>query len=107
MNKALLVTDVPESCWGCDCSYIKWAGVDEYLEDNIAFCCPTVSDVKKYCLALLLDANRENKNRKYKPDWCPLKTIPEKYNRVEQLDVFSECFADGYNACIDKIIGEE
>lgn len=36
-----------------------------------------------------------------------LKSVPEKYNRAEQLDVFSECFADGYNACIDKIVGEE
>ena len=43
----------------------------------------------------------------YAADNEKLKLVPEKYNRVEQLDVFSECFADGYNACIDKILGEE
>lgn len=63
------------------------------------------------------DENIEELRVSYKVDCCEevlyaahnekLKPIPEKYSRLAQLDVFSECFVDGYNSCIDEIVGEE
>ena len=41
-----------------------------------------------------------------KPDWCPLRPMPEKKSHTEELlEVFINT---GYNACIDKLLkGEE
>ena len=49
-----------------------------------------------------------------KPDWCPLKSIPQKM--ADEDGIISrqkepiECewdFISGWNACIDEILGEE
>ena len=45
-----------------------------------------------------------------KPDWCPLKAIPNKvdsFNCEELCDVkdwYNSGYADGWNTCIDKIL---
>lgn len=43
---------------------------------------------------------------KSKPDWCPLKPMPEEKQHAEEvLEVFINT---GYNACIDELLkGEE
>ena len=46
-----------------------------------------------------------------KPDWCPLKPLPEKYdieaerNKPHDIDCDWE-FESGYNVCIDEILGK-
>lgn len=44
-----------------------------------------------------------------KPDWCPLKELPEKYeiDRSKCSDPFYEFeFEYGYNKCVDEILGK-
>ena len=81
MNKAILVLDMAEdSCRGCPIMF-----QDEYSD-----WCPwggAKTDVYDY------------KHNGAKPDWCPLKPIPEKqYGRHNDND-----WENGWNACIDHI----
>ena len=41
----------------------------------------------------------------YKPDWCPLKPMP--YNLKNQIGdtEWQDGFVDGFNSCIDEILG--
>ena len=98
--KAVLVIDVPECCWECHLCDLRWAGVDQYLDRCYAQCMPCGREsVKEYCLNTLLDANRINMNRAKKPDWCPLKPMPQmKFYAGVHSD-----FARGWMACLREI----
>ena len=86
MSKAILVIDMPKSCKDCDImfpddhsDYCPWEGattdVYDYIQNNT------------------------------KPDWCPLKEMPEKrsINIALGHDIDIDC-AIGYNSCIDEIV---
>lgn len=80
-DKALLVMDMPESCGKCPL---------RSLSDD----CEVVGRHVRDCSHL-----------KNKPDWCPLKPMPEKKN-YEALSDKNPCKAwgNGWNACIDEIL---
>ena len=40
-----------------------------------------------------------------KPDWCPLKPIPQRANHPDWCD--GGRYDKGYNACIDEILGDK
>lgn len=88
MSKAILVIDMPSCCGECPihASYADSAfSIREYW-------CATVG---------------EDVNPKTKPDWCPLKMLPEKYeiDKNKCCDPFYEFeFEYGYNQCIDEIL---
>ena len=47
---------------------------------------------------------------KSKPDWCPLKPMPEKkeiYGNNSYDLSYENAYTDGYNACIDEILGDK
>ena len=74
MNKAILVIDMPESCYEC-------------CLNNYHFC----------------DVTADAINTEYRPDWCPLKPVPE-----EQLVWYDDARSDwerGYNNCLLEIVG--
>lgn len=79
-EKAVLVIDMPESCKTCMCYVLG-------LSNN--FC-----EVTKFAV---FDPTT-------KPDWCPLKAVPEKEYVWDDADVFG-WFDRGWNACIDEILG--
>lgn len=80
MAKAVLVMDMPEQvCQKCILCY-ETENEDEYL------CCATGK--------LLPDGE--------KPDWCPLRELPEKANHPDYCD--NGRFDKGWNACRDKIL---
>lgn len=91
MSKAIFIMDMPENCVKCNLRF-----------DNYGICdiCILADDV--------IDAYYETYT---KPDWCPLKELPEKYDIEDVLkkphdrDWTGE-FEAGYNACIDEILGE-
>ena len=96
--KAILVIDMPNCC--AECPLMLWDAKSEYY----GACCPTLKEVN--CVA---DSYKENENKGIKPDWCPLKPMPEKSGLVHQ-DVdgwwkLSE-YSRGWNECIDEIMGE-
>lgn len=84
MSKAILVIDMPECCKNCMC-YVLGA------KNN--FC-------ERTRFAIFDNTT--------KPDWCPLKPVPEKYD-VEHALYFTRDwdgeYEHGYNACIDEILG--
>lgn len=83
MSKAVLVMDMPESCHECP----LFSGV--------------YTDMTCRANGNGIDYPYPDKNR---PDWCPLKPMPEKSD-VDGLP-FRDGYKLGWNACIDKILGE-
>lgn len=100
MSKSLLVIDTPEIC--VDCIFCQ-----EYR---------TKSREYAYCYVTNGDSENDMKlinciygYRQSKPDWCPLKPLPEKkayivpINNVEsQKDIITV----GWNDCLKEITGE-
>ena len=76
--KAILVIDMPATCWDCPCEseYFCGAACKElfYVEDR-------------------------------KPDWCPLKEMPLEmdvdYSKV--CDYQDGYYAEGWNDCLEEI----
>lgn len=89
MVKAVLVIDMPEQvCQKCALCY-ETENDDEYL------CCA----VGKF----LPDGE--------KPDWCPLRELPEREKTHTTLELHSngrwtEGMKAGFNACLDEILGK-
>lgn len=83
MSKSILVIDTPENCEQC-----RFSGCDE--------------DV--CCLEDQLISEREYFDKK--PDWCPLKDVPDKKEITD--DNFSlsvdNVWNKAWNACIDEIL---
>lgn len=88
MSKAILVMDMPECCADCPCSFFE--------RDNPK-------------LNLICGPEGEEANNVGKPDWCPLRPMPEKVTEtIDEEDIgkdYSEGTMDGWNACIDAIGG--
>lgn len=86
-KKAILVIDMPESCAECD---LMW-------EDEYSVFCPcrhpnNTADIYDHVQS------------QTKPDWCPLKPVPEKEDVWDDEEIFG-WYDRGWNACVDKILG--
>ena len=84
-KKVMLVMDEPMDCTDCPLTDLSSMTGD------------------KLCLA----ANMkwiETQNVGKKPEWCPLRDIPMKKNTDFSSNVV---YANGWNACVDEIRGEE
>lgn len=86
MSKAVLVLDMPEHCIDCPCHFTEESGMvncgvmkKELVSDDI---------------------------ETYKPDWCPLRELPEKKNVEIYKSDIGKAFFGGWDACIDEITGE-
>lgn len=89
MVKAVLIMDdMPECCADCCCGYFE-------------------RDSKK--LNLICGATGEDANNVGKPDWCPLRELPEKKVADKRLAISPltegqlNDFEKGWNACLDAI----
>lgn len=87
MSKSILVIDTPENCESCPLFRID---IDSIPED--------------YCFSEL--RKREISDLNKKPDWCPLLVFPEKEDCKNYLDDDAEAYCNGWNSCIDKILGD-
>lgn len=90
MAKAVLVMDMPECCADCYCGHFE-------------------RDTKE--LNLVCGATGEDANNVGKPDWCPLRELPEKNPNNPELkpgvyytEKGYEVFKSGWNACLDEIL---
>lgn len=82
MAKAVLVMDMPESCADCPCSFFE--------RDNPI-------------LNLICGVTQEDAYNVGKPDWCPLRELPEKKER--RIGEHGErMFRAGFNACLNEIM---
>ena len=93
--KAILVIEMPSSCSKCEFCL-------EITENH--HCCQRVSDDNDRCKRLDYDVEFYQYE---KPDWCPLKEAPQKQT-IYSVDTPHHRWAkDGYNACIDEILGDK
>lgn len=102
MSKAIIVIDMPSGCYECPFELEVMVNNKILLNHNICKGC-----------------GKPNTDSTKKPDWCPLRPMPEKKqelnfnvilaeakSRAEVTDgVLMSFMIDGYNACIDEIGG--
>lgn len=83
MSKSVLVIDTPENCYSCYlCEFTL----------NLHYCRGKKKDIK---------------DTSTKPDWCPLKPLPEKNTAENDMTDYQCGLVDGRNQCIDAITGGE
>lgn len=89
-RKSILVINTPEKCFGCPCNSFN-------------------PQAKRWeCDAFTLTKGRIGVIKmEEKPDWCPLRPLPEKgtMDNVEP-SAYNEGFTAGRNHCIDLITGD-
>lgn len=90
MTKAVLVIDMPERCTKCP----------------LLLTIPQKGGLA-LCLARPTNGQEEYnpKNEKtWRPDWCPLRELPEKVHNDNGYDEYSDGYDAGFNACLDEIL---
>lgn len=94
MPKAVLVMDMPERCDKC-LLLLKFP-----QKDGLAL-----------CLARPTNGQEEynpKREKSWRPDWCPLRELPEKMPDLEHgyENVEKSIIRTGWNACLDAIAKE-
>lgn len=93
MSKAVLVMDMPKKCG--ECPLYKVVAGNELCRAKIRATSVEGTLVAAYA----------------KPDWCPLRDLPVKKERLVATNDYdggySHGFTYGYNACIDELLKEE
>nr|DAV13462.1 MAG TPA: hypothetical protein [Caudoviricetes sp.] len=100
MSKSVLVIDTPENCYDCPfgtayCGDLEHEGLCE------------LADCLDYDVILMTEEHYDCES-KSRPDWCPLKPLPEKKEYIVPIDNVEsqkDIIAVGWNACIDEITG--
>lgn len=79
MNKSALVIKTPESCRSCYlCGFTL----------NLQYCRGKKKDIK---------------DTSTKPDWCPLRPLPEENKAPKVASGYELGYEDGWNKCLDEI----
>ena len=87
MSKAILVLDeMPKDCKCCPVHFL-----DIYNNNSYRWWCG-------HTLKTLETTAR--------PDWCPLKEFSNKKEKTMDMSLMEMSEVDGYNACLDEILGE-
>lgn len=99
MSKSVLVMETPENCYVCPfgtayCSALEYEGLCE-----LADCLD--------CDVILITEEHYDCESKSRPDWCPLKPLPEKSTIENDMTDYQCGMVDGRNQCIDEITGGE
>lgn len=86
MPKAVLVMDMPECCPDCRFFESDW----------------------RECYAISKRYNRDIMTEEAKPNWCPLRELPEKMPELKSgyEDISTSIRRVGWNACLDAIAKE-
>lgn len=89
MAKAALIMDMPESCFGCNLCHINSSGGEDSCQ--------------AYEVAKPVDSDTYEK-----PDWCPLRELPEKIPEMKSgyESISKTVLRVGWNACLDEILKE-
>lgn len=96
MSKSVLVVDTPETCLDCELCFELDEGVDAIClvmsDDKDNSLCKKIICKDGYC--------------QEKPDWCPLKEVPEEEHNDYKYDEYCDGYDDGWNGFRDRILGE-
>lgn len=93
--KAILVMDMPSSC--IDCRFCR------EIDEGTNACCEIMSEPDDSELCRIIDVSYPQE----KPDWCPLKPMLGKKEKHDAMPFELKHYIDGYNACIDEILGDK
>lgn len=96
MNKSVLVIDTPETCLDCMFCFEVYEGVDA--------CCSIMSDENDK--SLCKDIKCDGGYCQSKPNWCPLKEVPEEEHNKYCFDEYCDGYDDGWNTFRSRILGE-
>ena len=99
MSKSALVIHTPENCYDCPfgishCGELEYEGLCE-----LAYCLD-------YDVFLMTEEHYDCES-KSRPDWCPLKPLPEKSTTENDMADYQCGMVDGRNQYIDEIAGGE
>lgn len=86
MRKSVLVMKTPEKCLDCNLCVLDMDGSISCYYNKREIC----SNVG------------ENNSR---PNWCPLKSLPEEYHEDHYPDECEGGYVDGRNDCLREIMG--
>ena len=86
MKKAVLLMNVPEKCLDCNLCVLDMDGSISCYYNKREIC----SNVG------------ENNSR---PNWCPLKSLPEEDHEDHYPNELDYGYADGWNDCLREIMG--
>ena len=97
MSKSVLVMETPENCYVCPfgtayCSALEYEGLCE------------LADCLDHDVILMTEEHYDCES-KSRPDWCPLKPMPEKSTIENDMTDYQCGMVDGRNQCIDEITG--
>ena len=99
VNKSALVIETPKNCYECPFSIVDGNDTD------IGYCEVEAMLAEE----ALITEEYYDYDGEEKPDWCPLKPLPEKKLHtapVSNYELQKNLLADGWNNCIDAITGE-
>lgn len=96
MSKSFYVLDTPQGCFNCDFCHTKDYDYRERV-DGEKFCGIKNMNVDDYC----------NYVNPRKPDWCPLKELPERKKLGDFVSAMEDMKIVGYNICLDEILNRE
>lgn len=99
MGKSVLVIDTPENCYDCPFG-TAYCGELEY----VGYC--ELADCLDYDVILMTEEHYDCES-KSRPEWCPLKPLPEKSTIENDMMDYQCGMVDGRNQCIDEITGGE
>ena len=85
MKKAILVIDMPNSCNECKIRF------DDEYSNWCPYVNPEPNGVWQYV------------EKGAKPDWCPLKEMPEKLEGNNSIKYQWGDYEDGWNHCLDLL----
>lgn len=93
MNKSVLIMSTPKGCFACPFHMADF---------NFNLCLATRNDSIRTISKVSHEGFKKLAGR---PDWCPLKPLPEKFDNEKdrKLGDFGPLFKIGWNACIDAI----
>lgn len=97
MSKSVLVMNTPENCYDCQfgteyCGNLEYEGLCE------------LADCLDHDVILMTEEHYDCES-KSRPDWCPLKPLPEKSTIENDMTDYQCGMVDGRNQCIDEITG--
>lgn len=84
MSKSILVFETPNKCSECIIPTIC-------KDRKTVYCKVKPQIIEEYSI---------------RPDWCPLRNLPEKEDCKNYLDDDAEAYCNRWNSCIDKILGD-
>ena len=92
MNKSVLLIDTPETCGDCQFCY--------ELDEGVKACCTLIGDEK----GLMKEIDCKDGYCQDKPNWCLLKSLPEKDPENHHPNKWVDGYANGWNDCLKEIV---